>query len=707
MSATKGFAPPENVKQLFSEKLESSGLNDKDAKQLGITYHTGAETKAMGHWTHLSLPGMRLPYFDPRDGKPLSAAPRWPQFYRMRALRIPVPTPDNFAKYLQPPQTGACAYFPHISNIDWPEIIKDTRRSIIITEGELKASKSCKEGNPTIGLGGVNSYSSGQFDISFLPELECVSWVRRVVYIVYDSDLRSNPHVCRAAWGLTQELVARGAQPHIVILPTEGSSKVGLDDYLVAHGVESFDELVTTTARTLGAAKTLWAFNEQYAALMVGDREIVDLETGQKIKATQLSHRVTRTFSERRLTADGTIVTDTITAASAWLNWPLRQNARQLVFDPRREPMSLVPTEKPDTYDFNTWPGLAVEPQKGDVSPFLKLIDHLFVGSDQKVKDWFLNWLAYPLQHLGTKMFSAVVIHGLVQGSGKTMVAETMRRIYGSAYTMIGQAQLIAPFNPWAASRAFILGDDITGLDKMELHDKLKVMISQTRVWINSKNVSEYELDDYTNWFFTSNRPNAFYLDRGDRRFFVHEVPESVGKLPQSFYSSYVDWLDNGGSSALLHYFQSRDTGDFDPSAPAIDTASKNKMREESQSELAVWVHGLHTDSESLLVNGKVPMDGDLFSAKQLRMAYARQTGVNAEDPRLVARMSGALTAAGFNQVHGRKWITGHDIDPDRYYAIRNAEQWLKASLAEIQAHLRGEAQAERVRKTTPRKRKY
>jgi Domain of unknown function (DUF3854) len=62
------------------------------------------------------------------------------------------------------------------------------------------------------------------------------------VTIVFDSDPshQSKGQVDRARRWLATELTIRGAIVDTVILPDDGQTKVGIDDYLVAHSVEDF-----------------------------------------------------------------------------------------------------------------------------------------------------------------------------------------------------------------------------------------------------------------------------------------------------------------------------------------------------------------------------------------------------------------------------------------------------------------------------------
>jgi hypothetical protein len=218
-------------------------------------------------------------------------------------------------------------------------------------------------------------------------------------------------------------------------------------------------------------------------------------------------------------------------------------------------------------------------------------------------------------------------------------------------------------------------------------------------VRINPKNLTACELDDYANFLFTSNRPNAFRVDDGDRRFFIWEVPESIGRKPTEFFTAYIHWLDKeGGASALLYWLQTRELEAFNPSAPAPETQAKKKMKKEGKGVVANWVADLKTYADDLLP--RVDMGRDLFTSAELCSKYEVYSGLEgAVDRNLPSSIARALSAAGFQQVYGGDPVTCKPHKLARYYAIRNAEKWLSASLAEIQAHLRGDKQPTKDKK--------
>ncbi|HUF34787.1 MAG TPA: AAA family ATPase, partial [Gemmatimonadales bacterium] len=74
-----------------------------------------------------------------------------------------------------------------------------------------------------------------------IPDLDAIAWTGRTVYLVFDSDLATNPDVQRAETALAEELGRRGAHVCAIRLPAgPGGAKVGLDDYLLTETVETF-----------------------------------------------------------------------------------------------------------------------------------------------------------------------------------------------------------------------------------------------------------------------------------------------------------------------------------------------------------------------------------------------------------------------------------------------------------------------------------
>src|SRR5271154_5533706 len=234
-------------------------------------------------------------------------------------------------------------------------------------------------------------------------------------------------------------------------------------------------------------------------------------------------------------------VVDGKSLAHEWMKSPKRNTVYKVTYVP----------EGPQYIDgnLNTWVPSPIKPKKGDVSRFLAYIDHIF-KNDPTHKDWFIRWAAYPIQHPGTKLNTAIVCWSKQTGNGKTTFGLIMRHIYGfhNSYK-IGQKNLTETHNIWQQRKVFIYGEEIRSGISDKQADELKPMITGDTIVINPKHVQQFEIPDTINYYFTSNHDHAFYLDEADRRFFVHELPEERGST--AFWDDFYAYLDNGGDEAI------------------------------------------------------------------------------------------------------------------------------------------------------------
>jgi hypothetical protein len=99
--------------------------------------------------------------------------------------------------------------------------IADATVALWITEGQKKAAKAAQEGLACIALPGVwNWLSRISSDVSIpLPDFDLIEFQGREVYVVFDSDSATNPHVRLASRRLAEFLARRGAKVYRVQLP--------------------------------------------------------------------------------------------------------------------------------------------------------------------------------------------------------------------------------------------------------------------------------------------------------------------------------------------------------------------------------------------------------------------------------------------------------------------------------------------------------
>lgn len=648
------------IKQVEAD-LARSGLTPEDAERMGVKAYTRAEAAKL-KLSHAAA-GYLLPYFDLKG--------RQTKFFRYRLLEDVRTGFDKVKggrapKYLQPPRTASEVYLPVL--LDWEAVASDHEIPLVITEGEKKAYAGCKAGFAVAGLGGVWSFQSAKRNQPLLPTLEKFEWKERVVQVVFDSDAALNPHVRLAASRLAGQLSARGAIVYVGYLPTEShEQKIGLDDYLLDHEPEELEKWLAGL-EPYSESAALHAMNERVTYVFDPGLVVVN-STGQQITPNAfVQHAFAHyTHTESYTKKDGTPGMKTLSTPRAWLQWPQRAEVGKLVYAPGQ----------PEIHEggLNLWTGLAVEPTKGDIGPWKKLLDFLFAG-EPGARRWFEQWLAYPLQHPGVKMPLAALVWGRTRGTGKSLIGVTMSDIYGSNASTVGDRDFATSFNSWAHRKQFIFYDEVTPNDNRERANLLKTLVTQESVTVNIKHLPQFTLRDCMHYYLTSNDPDALYIEPGERRFFVHEVKASE-PLPTQFYDEYVKWRKDGGPAHLLHHFLDLSLEGFNPHGRAPRTEALQAMIGATRTELEVFLTDLIESPDEMLARYG---NGDLLSLVEITAEYDRIADRRTATT-LVARK---LKQLGLSSVGTRMRVGGHRTV---LYALRNYAKWEKASEAQLRKH--------------------
>jgi putative DNA primase/helicase len=231
-----------------------------------------------------------------------------------------------------------------------------------------------------------------------------------------------------------------------------------------------------------------------------------------------------------------------------------------------------------DNVALNTWKGWPLVAKPGRCTQILELLEYLCSGekNGRDVYQWVLRWMAYPLQHPGAKMASAVIMHG-PQGTGKSCVFQTLAKIYGDYSTVLNQRGLEDKFNSdWADSKLFILAEEVvTRAEMWHIKNELKELVTGDWIRINPKNVAAYRQRNHVNIAYLSNEGQPLPLENDDRRHLVIWTPPM---LSEAYYDDVFREIDNGGVAAFYDYLLTLDLGDFHPKKRPPMTDSKQKL---------------------------------------------------------------------------------------------------------------------------------
>ena len=243
----------------------------------------------------------------------------------------------------------------------------------------------------------------------------------------------------------------------------------------------------------------------------------------------------------------------------------------------------------------NLWGGWPTTPRQGNCAILLELLEYLCSEEEnyRAAFDWVVKWIAYPIQHPGAKMKTALIFHG-PQGTGKNLFFEAVMAVYGEYGRIVDQDAVEDKFNDWLSRKLFMIADEVVA--RAELYhtkNKLKGIITGSSLRINPKNVSAHDEVNHVNLVFLSNEYQPLVLEKDDRRYAVIHTPE---KLTQEFYGQVRDEIKAGGIAALHHYLLNLDLGDFDEHTKPPMTRAKQDLIESGkdsvQGFIDDWVAG-------------------------------------------------------------------------------------------------------------------
>jgi len=349
----------------------------------------------------------------------------------------------------------------------------------------------------------------------------------------------------------------------------------------------------------------------------------------------------------------------------------------RVVFDPTQ-------SVDPETH-VNLFRGLALEPStKGRCERLLELLFYL-CSEDQVVFDWVLKWLAYPLQHLGAKMHTALVMYG-DEGAGKNLFFDTVCDIYGDHAGVISQTQLQGQFNDWLSAKLFLVANEVVTRQELRHHvGYLKNLVTEgKRIWINPKNFSGRWESNHANIAFFSNELQPLQIGPRDRRYMVIRTP---GAREQKFYDAVVAEQRAGGAAALYRYLLDLELGDFGVQTKPFETQAKRDLLEIGMPASQLYWRDI---KEELIGLPYVPaLASDVY---QGYMAWCRRNGEKM--PERINRF-----VPSFMQLNGVKRVEARLPDPDRPLDIASSPEALRKRRVLLMGEQLTDQEAERLRR--------
>lgn len=293
---------------------------------------------------------------------------------------------------------------------------------------------------------------------------------------------------------------------------------------------------------------------------------------------------------KKRRIAEGAVKMALGDAYGLWLNSPERRvvDVDHIVFDPTM-------TKDPAVY-INTFEGLPLEPVRNDAAcENLCWLIGFLCNEDPDAMQWLSCWLAFPLQHLGAKMDTAVLMHSTMEGSGKSwLFSDVMGGVYGQYAATVGQTQLESNFNAWQSRKLWAVFEEVVSRDqRYNQVGKIKHLITGKTVRMESKFINGWEESNHMNSVFLSNEVMPWPISENDRRLLVVWPQQTLSVKRQQ---AIEHELANGGLEAFYAWLLSVDLVDFNQRTRPPRTDARERLvalsRAGWQTFLHQWRHG-------------------------------------------------------------------------------------------------------------------
>lgn len=504
-----------------------------------------------------------------------------------------------------PPKEPPAAYLtpavatPH--NLDWTNIPEGS--PIFIHESCIKAYAGARAGYYSIGLNGVWGWGSSKHEIALLRQIKDLPWGPKKLkcVVVFDSNVDTNDDV-HAALAKFAERMAYITKTEVLHLPLPkppeefGKQDWGFDDYCVFYGDSAGEQFLDTweTDAVPAALSELELMKLELNAKCVVVRNIscvVEQHTGVIMRRNQF---VELNYSHMTAMVEQGEKLIEVSVPKMWLKDPRRAEVLKMDYVPGQDVLSN------DVY--NLWRPSDVTPLEGPVDRWQHLLE--FSIPNEEIREWFINWLAYPLQNPGHKMDSFPFIYGF-PGTGKQAAIYPLLRIYGALNAItVGKENLESAFNSIYAQRQFVVFDEMNKgkhSDPEATYNKLKKLTTLDTLTVNTKGVPEYVITNCLNFVVIANYPDALKIDEDDRRCCVIEFGSRSRSLSKQWFKEYFDWIDDRGAAEVYDYLLRRDLSGFDPHGDAPMTEIKTIAIAAGQRADEVWINALWNEPESVL----------------------------------------------------------------------------------------------------------
>ena len=201
------------------------------------------------------------------------------------------------------------------------------------------------------------------------------------------------------------------------------------------------------------------------------------------------------------------------------------------------------------------------------IKPYLELCQELCGGDDEHAM-YLHKFFGQIFQDPNNKPPVCIILKGK-QGVGKNMILNAIGNMLNTVhYTTSSKVNDFFGEHAEGYCRKLLVNpDEAEGKDTFDFEGRLKSMITENTLMVNSKNMRPYEIRNVARTIITTNKPNPIPIDvkSKDRRYVVFKATDKYLTKSSKFWTGLYNHMRKPEvMSALYQWYMLFDLEDFD-----------------------------------------------------------------------------------------------------------------------------------------------
>ena len=229
-----------------------------------------------------------------------------------------------------------------------------------------------------------------------------------------------------------------------------------------------------------------------------------------------------------------------------------------------------------------------------------KMLNHIKIlcGNDDIVYDYFVKWIGQMIKCPATKTICPTLISN--EGAGKGTLMRLLEKMLGcdKVYeTTKPSRDVWGDFNGRMANTFLVNFNELGKKETLESMNYIKGLITDPKITINNKGVSQYDIQSYHRFIITTNNEEPISTTKDDRRKLIIRSSDELIGNKEYFDDMYKILEDMNVVKTCYEYFKNIEGLDKFLSIPMPKTEYQEDLKEMSVNPIESWIKDFVTQN--------------------------------------------------------------------------------------------------------------